>query len=233
MTTTIEELVPAATPRLPITASALLRLETYAKLCPRHEIFGFLLSNPGGDVVDGVLLASEQQATMASVEISAEAVLRAGAEAGQAGKIVIGWWHSHADLPPFSSPTDDTQLLELADQLVLLNVRTRPHEIPGIGVVSARFSQTYSLVVNARSIAPEGSNDRPFGKVCTKSWCPCCGREEIVSEEAPVIVVPDVLDEAALRAELSSKVRVVDPFRVNGTLFRRLFGGIGAGGGGS
>ena len=215
---------PPPPPQVRIVNTVLHLAETYAKLAAAFEISGFLLSSVAGGIIDGLILADDQVATAASIEISPEAVLHAGAVAAQRNKLVQGWFHSHAALSAFHSSTDDAQLSDLADQLALSNAYTRPHPLPNGTSIPALASVTYSLVVNARSHASMNDGDAPYVKVCEKTWCPCCGREDTTQTTADLIVVPEPLDEGAMLKELRSKVRVVGAARGNPGLLGWLIG---------
>jgi len=114
-----------------ITEHALRKARIYAEKARNWsdghvECYGFLLGNGNkrSRVVEDVYFASDQDVNSAHVAIPAQAVIKAGREIRETGRRVLGWWHSHADMSPFHSGTDDANHQTVAYQITPSNYVT-------------------------------------------------------------------------------------------------------------
>ncbi len=236
--TDIQTATPAA---LRITFRALCKAVTYAKLVCQYfgdsEYIGFLLSDPttDPDLVDDVLLAPNQTATAASVEIDAKAVLEAGREIRAAGKRARGWCHSHSRMATFHSCIDDSTTRKLLHELAPANVVEVPVEMPVkvkrtpsglelyeksrlIGTVeheSLAGSDEEQQDSVIRRIVPVAAvyslvvNKRgdTYAEIATKHMCPICNRAIVKAERVELDVVQMEDGPALDVAEMRAEVR--------------------------
>lgn len=105
---------------IPILGSALKKMMAYARLAGSSEIYGFLLSpeDKNDGIVREAMLARNQHASSASAGLSSEAAAMAKADIENAGRIALGFWHSHGGFSVFHSGTDDHNLDALLGSFV-------------------------------------------------------------------------------------------------------------------
>ena len=111
-----------------ITQDALKKARLYASFAKdwdgaNIECYGYLIGSSGkkNRIVEDVYFASYQTNNSAHTLIPAKAVIKAGKEIRAKGKRVLGWWHSHANMNPFHSGTDDENLQTVLNQVAPTN----------------------------------------------------------------------------------------------------------------
>jgi len=97
-----------------ITRGAFEKAKLYAKLCSKiagtgMECYGYLMSpkDSKDNTITDVYFADEQMVQNSYVRTTEEAVYSATRNIDAAGCKIVGWWHSHGNLSPFHSGTDD------------------------------------------------------------------------------------------------------------------------------
>ncbi|MEI7718851.1 MAG: Mov34/MPN/PAD-1 family protein [archaeon] len=115
---------------IPITASCLEKIKTYAKLSGKREIYGFLL-NPQAytdGIVSRTIIAQQQAVTGSSVTLDPDAAALSKVEIENMGMKAIGFWHSHAGFGTFHSSTDDDNMERLYRDITQNNEETVPED---------------------------------------------------------------------------------------------------------
>ena len=98
--------------RIPLLGSARNKLEGFAQEHQGRECSGYLLAERDdySGLVSDAVLASVQHNTTVSTNIREVENLELFQRIAAHGKKVIGWWHSHHNMPSFHSSTDDQNL---------------------------------------------------------------------------------------------------------------------------
>jgi glutaredoxin len=199
-----------------------------------NECMMFGVSDPQSDVVVDVVLPSGQRVTPTSVRIDGQQVLAVGREVQRLGMRIIAWIHSHANMCPFHSHTDDANAEETLNQIAPSNLFYEDEEII-LSVVEGRFflkcgletlelfsadeGQPEQHLINiselrlrrklpvgfAYSLVVNARGDTPYAEMYTKRWCPHCGHETVEKQQVELDVIPE-LDEAEMIEEIKTKI---------------------------
>jgi len=209
-----------------MTEYAFDKAQAYARLMPDLEVFGFLIGAMGSNEVSDVCVAPRQSATGSSVDVDAGAVLEVGAMVHDSGRRTLGMWHSHAQMLPFHSSTDDqtvenvllTQLAPATAQRAFhtFNVKLASssvelwsgHEQLELDLPWAELPDPAELHLRrffyqgfAYSLVVNARGDAPHAEKWLKRWCPCCNVPKVERLVVP-IQLSCVYDESRLESEV-------------------------------
>jgi hypothetical protein len=225
MFTTDPEAHPDPEHALVITEYALNKAQAYARLMPDREVFGFLIGALGSNEVSDVCVAPRQSATGASVDVDARAVLDVGVMVQRSGRRTLGMWHSHAQMQPFHSSTDDQTVEDvLLPQLAPATARRAFHTFSAksgpssVELWSGQEQLELELASEhpdpagvqlrrffyegfAYSLVVNARGDTPHAEKWLKRWCPCCNAPK-VERHVVRLQLSCVFDESLLAAEV-------------------------------